>query len=107
MVWEAVPGLLWVVWAPTAAAILAALARTPVTGLRLTEDTLTLSPWQMPQVIPLDDVRCIRLQDWSQGADMEVLLRNGRAVRIQDCDLPPRADFVAALALREIRVEEI
>lgn len=86
--------------------ILTYLARNPVTGLRITDTDMTISPWRVPEVIALRDVRFVRIVDWSDSTDVEVHLNTGTATRLQDADIPPRAEFVAALSARGIRVEE-
>ena len=107
MIWNTAPWYIWLVWVPASVVLLVYLVRNPVTGLRITQDALTLSPWQVPQVIALKDVRFVRIVDWTDSTDIEVHLRDGTATRLQDADIPPRRDFVAALAARGVPVEEV
>lgn len=98
-----------VVWVPVligAGMILWALICHPINGLRLTDESLILTPWTDPKSIPLDDIEAVQYTLWTDSEDMHVRLRSGRTVKVSGVDVPPISTFRAVLADIAIPVTE-
>ncbi len=100
------PWYIWAIWLPAAAMILQELIRNPVSGIRLTRQTLILSPWQRPREVALSDIHHIEFIEWSDSTDMEVHMRSGDVIRVFSGDIPPRGPFIAQLVALGVKVTE-
>ncbi|WP_375227925.1 hypothetical protein [Roseobacter sp. S98] len=103
---QSAPWYIWVVWVPVAAFLLNELIKNPVRGLRLTRDTLILSPWQRPRAVALRDIEKVEFIEWSDSTDMEVHTVSGDVIRVFSGDIPPRGPFIGQLVALGVRVTE-
>jgi hypothetical protein len=100
------PLIILVIWGPCAAALLWMFTTNPVSGLRLDDSALTLSPWRAPSVIRLEDIDRLEHTDWSEGSTLEVMLVNGQTVRAFAGDIPPIEQLRAACEARGLELIE-
>lgn len=100
-------GAALVIWIPVllgGAMILWALIRNPVNGVQVTEDSLILSPWSHPRLIPLSQIEAVKYREWSDSTDMHIWLKSGETIRVAPMDMPPVAGLQSALAGTGIRI---
>lgn len=100
------PWYVWAIWGPCAGMVLYMLICNPVSGLRLTEDRLTLSPWRTPQDIALRDIAQVEFILWSDSTDVKLHLVDGTVITTFSGDIPPRSSFTAELTRRGIPVTQ-
>ena len=109
LMWLAVtksaPVFIYVPWALGGGMVAYLLVRNPVSGVRLFEDRLVLSPEFRPHTVQVCDIDRIELISWTDSTDMNIILRSGDTIRLFTGDIPPREPFARALAQVGIPLE--
>jgi hypothetical protein len=98
------PWWAWAILLPAVAVITYMLALNPVSGIRLTQDSLTLSAWRKPQDISLGDIEAVVVTGLSDSTSVEIHLKSGEKIPTFSGDMPPASDLVAELSARDVPV---
>jgi hypothetical protein len=109
LLWLAVthdaPWFIWAIWGPTSLAVAYLLLANPISGLRVDDRYLVLSPWRKPREIPLSEIARVEIRDWSDSTDVVIHLRDGGAVSTFSGDIPPSRCFESILTARGVTVD--
>ena len=82
------PKILGLVWGLIAVCFLWLLMKSPTAGIRVDEESLTLSAWREPREVPLSKIDHLEIQHWTEDSDVKLVYRDGEEEMIPFGDLP-------------------
>ncbi len=98
------PWYIWTIWGLTSLGFAYLLLGNPISGLRLDDTHLILSPWRKPQKIPLTEIAKVEITDWSDSTHVVIHLQDGSKVSTFSGDIPPTGCLENVLTARGISV---
>ena len=99
--------LIWLIWALAAVMLLCLALPTPVAGIRVDDDHLTLSAWRKPRPIALNDIAYLRATFVSSDSDVTIVYKDGREEGAFVGDMPDIGTLSHVMAARGVPVRDI
>lgn len=88
------PKILGLVWGLIALSMLWLLMKSPVLGIQLDHEHLTLAAWRNPRPIPLSDIDYIQVGNWTDVSDVTIYYHDGTSEHVPYGDLPDMPTFI-------------
>lgn len=100
------PQIIWVIYAVSASMIAWMVISTPIAGIRLDHETLTLAAFRSPREVRLSEIDHVRPTHWTEESDIVLVYRDGREEVVSSGDLPSFAEFEELMIARGIPVKD-
>ncbi len=102
----AVSSLIWLAWVYVGLTIVWMLLPRPALGIRVDETDLTISAWNKPRSIALDDIAHLRAHEARTGTEVTVVYKDQSEEALFAGDFPDIDTLVAVMAARGIAVRD-
>ena len=100
------PATYGAIWGLAIVMIAWLLIRSPMAGIQIDDQYLTVSAWHKPRQIPLSEIAHLRMSHWTDDCGVTIVYHDGSEEEVPSGDLPSIQRLSEEMADRGIEIKD-